>query len=185
MAVRKSDGTFDSGVIYCLVSGNLYEDFDVFYVGETTDEKRRLREHQTAGLNAVDSSTSVYRHIRDLHHKKIPWTMQVVQPYHSEGPEALEAEVMVKFTLAGCDLKNEKNGNMHWCQVLEEMSSLGITEYSEYLEHKKREKEAENARKVTKNTTFLPLTKSQLHESQIKRKIARETGLLPSRRKKK
>jgi predicted GIY-YIG superfamily endonuclease len=186
MAIRKDDGTFEPGVIYCLVSGDLNtDDFSVFYVGESTDWNRRYLEHKAAGKAATSDSTEVYKHINLLELNNIPWSLQVVQEYNETGPEALEAETMIKFTLAGCNLTNEKNGNMHWCQVLEEMSYLGITSYSEYQAHKKAEEEAKNALKIQISTTFLPLTKSQLHESQIKRKVAREMGLLPNRRKKK
>lgn len=183
MAVRNEDGTFKPGVVYCLVSGDLYKDFDVFYVGETHDPVRRQREHYTAGMNATKDSTEVYLHIGYLHREGIPWTLQVVQEYGSEGPQALEAEVMIKFTLAGCNLKNEKNGNMHWCQVLEEMSYLGFTEYSEYLLHKKAEKEAEDALKVKIITTECIATKEQVALSKLKRKIAKERGLIGKKRK--
>lgn len=183
MAVRNEDGTFKPGVIYVLVSGDLYENWSVFYCGESHDPERRKQEHYLAGMNATDSSTDVYQHIRDLHHKKIPWTMQVVQEYGIEGPEAAEDEVLCKLIQSGCKLYNMKHGNRYWEDVIAAMSSLGIAEYSEYIEHKKAEKAAEDLLKVKISTTFLPLTKDQLRESKEKRKVAKERGLIGKKRK--
>jgi hypothetical protein len=169
------------------VSGDLNtDDWNIFYVGESADFERRHAEHIAAGKAATPDSTAVYRYIHELDRMGIPWTMQVVQEYGSEeGPEAKEAEVMVKFTLAGVQLQNEKNGNMHWCQVLDEMSYLGIAEYSEWLVHRKALKAEEDARKVTIPVTIDIATKAQRKLSAEKRRVARETGLLPSRKKKK
>jgi hypothetical protein len=74
---------------------------------------------------------------------------------------------------------------MHWCQVLDEMSYLGIAEYSEWLVHRKALKAEEDARKVTIPVTIDIATKAQRKLSAEKRRVARETGLLPSRKKKK
>ena len=184
MAIRNSDGTFVPGVIYCLISGDLENEFDVFYVGESADWERRYLEHKAAGRNANADSTEVYRHINLLELNNIPWSLQIVQHYGEEGPEEAEDEVLIKFTLEGCNLTNEKHGNRHWCRVLEEMSYLGFTSYDAWKDYKKKEKDLKESKKIKISTLVEPLSKADIALSKEKRRIAKERGLIGKKKKK-
>jgi hypothetical protein len=186
MAVRKENGEFEPGVIYCLVSGDLNgDDWNLFYVGESTDPFRRENEHRAAGRAAGPDSTEVYRHINLLELNNIPWSLHIVQHYDEEGPEMAEDEVLAKFLLEGCQLMNQKRGNQWWSDVIAIMRENNLASYSEYKAWLKAEEAAKNARKVTIPVTIDIATKAQRKLSAEKRRIARETGLLPSRKKKK
>ena len=122
---------YEPGVIYALV----YNDTP-FYVGETTDKDRRLAEHIYGGSVATDESETKYQFIKHLDSMGIPWDMEILAEYSSEGPEALEDEHMMALLVDGYTLTNEKKGNANWMTervaVADDMRERGIRSFSEY-----------------------------------------------------
>lgn len=185
MSKRNEDGTFVPGEIYVLVSGDLDSDnWDCFYVGESINGDQRETQHQYMGSVADERSTDVYRHIKWLNDNNIPWSHQTVMTYGEEGPTDKEDEVLITLTLNGCNLKNEKRGNAHWELVLQVMRENNIASYQDYKAWKTEQNALKDSKKIKEFTLLGPLTKAQRKESAEKRKIAKEKGLLPSRRKK-
>lgn len=124
---------FEPGVIYALV----YADTP-FYVGETTDPERRLGEHRTNGRNPQPDAETKYQFIKHLNDAGIEWSMEILTEYGSEGPEALEDELMMAFLVEGYTLTNEKKGNANWMAervaVADDMRARGIHSFKEYQE---------------------------------------------------
>jgi hypothetical protein len=129
---------FEPGCIYELqvcVDGEWY----AFYVGETTDPDRRLAEHQWAARNATESSTLVYRTIKQQFEPAgCEWRMQPVHAYGAEGPEDAEDEHIMMLLRQGVTLTNEKKGNANWMtQRVAEAANMverNITSYKKYRE---------------------------------------------------
>lgn len=127
---------FVPGVIYEL-RWHYNNEWFPFYVGETIDPAQRLSTHKSAGKNATDASTLVYRFIKnDLDANGIEWDMFTVADYGHEGPEELEDEHIMALLHDGVKLKNEKKGNANWLsnrmQQAEDMRSRGIRSYRQY-----------------------------------------------------
>ncbi len=123
------------GIIYQLqvsVDGN----WEPFYVGETTNPGRRLREHQFNAQSATEHSTFVYRSIAVFEAEKLAWRMMTVHEYGTEGPEAAEDEHIMMLLRQGVVLTNEKKGNANWMteRVAQaaDMVRRGINSYQEY-----------------------------------------------------
>lgn len=137
MAKRNdATGEFEPGIIYELqveVDGAWY----AFYVGETTDPDRRLREHQWAAAHATESSTLVYRTIKQQFEPAgCAWRMLPVHTYGTAGPEDAEDEHIMMLLRQGTTLTNEKKGNANWMaerqQEAEDMVRRKITSYKTY-----------------------------------------------------
>jgi hypothetical protein len=111
--------------------------WEPFYVGETTNPDRRLREHQLRAQVATENSTFVYRSIRYAFEPAgLPWRMITVHEYGTEGPEAAEDEHIMMLLRQGVVLTNEKKGNVNWMAErvaqAEDMVRRNITSYREY-----------------------------------------------------
>lgn len=136
MAIKnKQTNQWEPGWIYAL-EVQIGQDWHRFYVGETTDQDRRFREHDLAGRNADDTSTCVYQTLHDIKDQGLSWRMVPLEEYGTEGPTDLEDEWIMKSLLAGDILANEKKGNANWMQerlaVAEDMRKRSITSYREY-----------------------------------------------------
>jgi hypothetical protein len=123
------------GIIYELqvcVDGR----WEPFYVGETTNSARRLREHQLNAQSATEQSTFVYRSIAVFNTEGLSWRMMTVHEYGTEGPEAAEDEHIMMLLRQGVALTNEKKGNADWMteRVAQaaDMVRRKITSYREY-----------------------------------------------------
>jgi hypothetical protein len=147
---KRIEGTNEylPGVIYQLqvcVDGN----WEPFYVGETTNPGRRLREHQLSAAAATEHSTFVYRSIRyGFEPAGCEWRMQPVHESGAEGPEDAEDEHIMMLLRQGTTLTNEKKGNAVWMQTrvreAQDMVHRKITSYRKYREV--IDQEAANAR---------------------------------------
>jgi len=123
------------GVIYEL-QVCVDENWEPFYVGETTNPGRRLREHQLNAQSATEHSTFVYRSIAVFEAEKLEWRMMTVCEYGTEGPEAGEDEHIMMLLRQGVRLTNEKKGNANWMTErvaqAEDMVRRKINNYQEY-----------------------------------------------------
>ena len=146
MAIKiyNEDGSFkefEPGIIYALTYSGV-----PFYVGETTDQKRRLAEHQSAGRNPGPDAETKYHFIKHLNDVGIEWEMTTLAEYGSEGPEALEDEYIMAMLVAGHSLTNEKKGNANWMTemraVADDMRERGIDSLAEYKRVLAAEEEA-------------------------------------------
>ena len=80
-----------------------------FYVGETEDPNRRLKEHQ---YGAIKSHEDKYKFIRELRTNDIDFHMEVIREIHEdENTLDCEAFYLIKFINAGYDMQNMKAGN--------------------------------------------------------------------------
>jgi predicted GIY-YIG superfamily endonuclease len=125
------------GVIYQLqvcVDGN----WEPFYVGETTNPGRRLREHQLSAQSATEHSTFVYRSIAVFETEKLEWRMMTVHEYGTEGPEAAEDEHIMMLLRQGVTLTNEKKGNANWMtERVAQAADMVRRKINNYQEYKK------------------------------------------------
>jgi hypothetical protein len=125
------------GVIYQLqvcVDGN----WEPFYVGETTNPGRRLREHQLSAASATEHSTFVYRSIAVFETEKLEWRMMTVHEYGTEGPEAAEDEHIMMLLRQGVTLTNEKKGNANWMtERVAQAADMVRRKINNYQEYKK------------------------------------------------
>jgi hypothetical protein len=136
MAKRIPDTTeYLPGVIYEL-QVCVDDNWEPFYVGETTNPGRRLREHQLSAQAANEHSTFVYRSIAVFEAEKLEWRMITVHEYGTEGPEAAEDEHIMMLLRQGVRLTNEKKGNANWMTErvaqAEDMVRRKINSYQEY-----------------------------------------------------
>jgi hypothetical protein len=139
MATRNEDGTFVPGVIYYLVKVINGIEQEPFYVGETTDPNRRLKEHKRNTTIANENSTLVYQYAKkELDDKGIEWTLRIAEEYGTEGPDDLEDEHIVALLIHNCKLKNMKKGNAAWLlerqYAANDMRKRGLTSYRKYRE---------------------------------------------------
>ena len=131
---------YEPGIIYTLVRDRTSEPF---YVGETTDQARRLAEHRWGGQNADGDSELKYQFIAALEAAGETWSMVPCFEYGSEGPEELEDELIINLLVRGHTLTNERRGNATWLAerlaIADEMRELDIASYHEYRAYQQRQ----------------------------------------------
>jgi hypothetical protein len=136
MAKKQEDKVhYEPGIIYDL--GIMIDGTRIpFYVGETSNAEQRLKDHQRAGKNADESSTLVYRTIKDFDQAGIGWTMKELDKYDIEGPTDLEDEWIMKHLYDGHTLSNMKKGNANWMAerqaAANDMRKREISSYKKY-----------------------------------------------------
>jgi len=138
MAKKQENSVYyEPGIIYDL--GIMIDDTRIpFYVGETSNAEQRLKDHQRAGKNANESSTLVYRTIKNFDQAGIEWTMKELDQYDIEGPTDLEDEWIMKHLYDGHPLSNMKKGNANWMAerqaAASDMRKREISSYKKYKE---------------------------------------------------
>jgi len=136
--IRHENGEFshyESGIIYDL--GYIENGIRTpFYVGETSNPEKRLKDHQRAGKNADDESTRVYQTIHALNEAGIEWSMETLAKFGKEGPTDLEDEWIMRHLFDEHKLTNMKKGNARWLEERQEvagdMRKRGISSYRKY-----------------------------------------------------
>lgn len=194
-------GIFYPGIIYDL--GYLDPNTNTrtpFYVGETSNPKQRLIEHQRAGKNADNDSTRVYQTIKAFDEQGIKWSMETIVEYGSEGPTDLEDEWIVNHIKNGYELRNMKKGNANWLEerqtAAREMTKRGINSYRKYREvitqeelnakHAKWLREEEEKKQLLISKTKAELARKQILEDTAKKQaeVMRQKALEQERAEK-
>jgi len=166
---------YEPGIIYTLVRDRTSEPF---YVGETTDQARRLAEHRWGGQNADSDSELKYQFIAALEAAGETWSMVPCFEYGSEGPEELEDELLINLLTRGYTLTNERRGNATWLAerqaIADHMCELDITSYREYRRHLDQQ--------VTAESAGVPSPRASTHQAwnQIQQQLAQQKK--PTRR---
>lgn len=127
-----------TGIIYEL-RANIQGEWHAFYVGQTNNAKRRMTEHRNDAKNADDTSTLVYRNIKEyLNANDIEWDMFEVDEFDETSPGDLEDEHIVRLLMSGARLWNSKKGSPNWLAdrqaAADDMTQRGITSYRKYRE---------------------------------------------------
>jgi hypothetical protein len=123
-----------SGIIYelrCCIDNEWHP----FYVGRTSNQRRRLNEHRTS---ARTGTTLVYQFIREeLEPLAVAWDLFPVEVYSDDYVDQEDEHIMA-LLYDGTRLKNMKKGDAEWMtrrvREAEDMVQRGIRSYRKYKE---------------------------------------------------
>ena len=129
------------------------EERHYFYVGHTTDPKRRLTAHRSAVRN-LRHQEDVYKFIREqCEPNGIPiWAMEVLVTEETARPEDNEDFWVVLMIRAGHELKNMRHGDLHritlrmMAHKRPDLDFKTVDEYIEFRETVEREDQEAYAR---------------------------------------
>jgi hypothetical protein len=146
-----------TGIVYelrCMID----DEWHPFYVGQTNNPKRRIGEHRNDAKNAKETSTLVYRNIKEyLLANDIKWDMFEIEKFDETSPDDLEDEHIVRLLMTGAKLWNSKKGSPNWLEdrqkAADDMRARNIFSYRKYrevlsLEEHNRKIEEQNAKRV-------------------------------------
>ena len=162
------------GIIYEL-RANIADEWHPFYVGQTGDPLRRIKEHRRDAKNATAESTLVYRNIKEhLNANDIEWDMFKVAEFTASDEGSWEDEHIVRLLLAGAKLWNSKKGSPNWLAErqswADDMQKRGITNYKKYrevltLEEHNRKIQEQNARRIAEEQRLQHLEEARRQEN--------------------